>query len=179
MKESKIVLTRRLTRENRWEEASLFKDSKIKELKAEGMKRAEANEAAWEAMGKKYPPIENPEEGKPEVAGAVADFTPEQIANLPPGSLKNFLADSDWVYSNLELGESCLDEPPSTGALGLLSWARAHRNDFYGKILPKALQLQDKRPETTKQQVEANLAHVRGLAERYGKKPPGWSGHGE
>ena len=49
MAESKIDLTDRLRRENRWEEAAQYKDSTAKELRDGGMKRGEArrHERPW------------------------------------------------------------------------------------------------------------------------------------
>jgi hypothetical protein len=57
MNESKIGLTERLRREGRWAEASRFKDQTVKTLRGEGMKRAEAGEAAWRRMAEAYPPL--------------------------------------------------------------------------------------------------------------------------
>ena len=50
------------------------------------------------------------------------------------------LVDSEHGQSQSAIDESA----PSAGAVGLLAWARGNRNDFYGKILPKALQIQEK-----------------------------------
>jgi hypothetical protein len=57
MTESKIALTERLRREGRWPEASKFKDEVKTKLRAEGMKRAEAGEQAWQEMAEKFPPL--------------------------------------------------------------------------------------------------------------------------
>ena len=61
MEESKIELHDRLRREGRWNEAAVWKDAKIKELRATGMKRAEAKEKAWRLMAEKFPPLPKPE----------------------------------------------------------------------------------------------------------------------
>jgi hypothetical protein len=72
--ESKIELTERLRREGRWEEASRFKDEAVKDLRSKGIRRAEANEQAWEAMAEKFPPL------------PTAQQTPEPAATAPdPG----------------------------------------------------------------------------------------------
>ena len=47
MTESKIVATERLRREGRWAEASLWRDEKRKQLRADGQTKANANEASW------------------------------------------------------------------------------------------------------------------------------------
>ena len=57
MTESKISATERLRREGRWDEASCYRDDARKKYKAEGMARTEANDAAWEAMIKKFSPL--------------------------------------------------------------------------------------------------------------------------
>jgi hypothetical protein len=56
MQESRIEATDRLRREGRWQAASTFRDEKRREFRAAGMKRGEANEAAWEAMLVEFPP---------------------------------------------------------------------------------------------------------------------------
>jgi hypothetical protein len=50
MSESKIQLNERLRHEGRWEEACLWEDAKIKELRAQGMKRSETQEEAWQLL---------------------------------------------------------------------------------------------------------------------------------
>ena len=57
MTESKIVATDRLRKDGRWAEASIWRDQKRKQLRAEGQTRAESNEAAWDAMRKQFPPL--------------------------------------------------------------------------------------------------------------------------
>lgn len=75
MTESKIELTERLRREGRWGEASRFKDTTVKEFR-KGMTRADATEAAWEAMAKAFPPLP-PAERSPESSADNADVDPD------------------------------------------------------------------------------------------------------
>lgn len=165
MIESKIDLTNRLKREGRWGEASLFKDEKIKAQRAAGMHRPEAQAEAWEAMAEKFPHVEIPEpEGK---EGLGADFTPEEIAGLPPGGLKNFALDASWVYDNLEEAAD-IESAPTSGSAGLLGWARSNVNDFFTKVLPRALQLLEEKPDSAEEAKQENLAHVKSLEERIG-----------
>jgi hypothetical protein len=163
MIESKAQLTRRLTAEGRWDEAEQFKNSKIRELRADGLLRPEAQTEAWAAMAEEYPPIPIPEE-EPE-------FTSEEIVGLPSGTLKEFAADAGWVYTNLELRNADTENAPSTGALALLSWARAHKDDFFSKIVPRVLQLQDKQPakDAQKEAAEAEHERIDDLLERAGE----------
>lgn len=165
MIESKIDLTDRLRREKRWEEASRFKDSHAKKLRDGGAKRGEAIQAAWEAMEIEFPPIEKPE---PEEDESAEVFSAEELAGPAPGSLKNFVSDTGWVYNNLGFGDTSTEDPPSTGALSLLSWARKNTNDFYGKILPKALQLLEKGPDSAEEAKQEALAHAKSLQDRIG-----------
>jgi hypothetical protein len=61
MTESKIEITERLRRTGQWPEASRFKDTAMRDFRAKGLPRAEATQAAWEAMAKAYPPPAEPE----------------------------------------------------------------------------------------------------------------------
>ena len=114
MTESKIDLTDRLRREKRWEEASQYKDTTAKQLRSEGMKRGDANAAAWGKMAEKYPPLETSESD--ETFEPEQQFSPEQIAGLPAGSLQNFSADATWVYGSLQSGDTGPESAPSAGA---------------------------------------------------------------
>jgi hypothetical protein len=130
MNQSKIDLTHRLQREGRWEEASQFKDGEIARLKTEGLKRAEAGQAAWEAMEEKYPPL------------------PAEAASEPPGELLiddiertpgNYHLDAQWVYEVLGVRSITAADSPSSGAWALLNWARQNPQRFFEYVLPKAL----------------------------------------
>ena len=174
MTESKIDLTDRLRREKRWEEAAQYKDSTAKELRDGGMKRGEANQEAWESMAEKYPPLAAPQEEEP---GQDQDleFEDEQVAGLPPGSLEDFFTDADWVYGNLERGEVDPTAAPSSGALALLKWATRNKNDFFGKIVPRALATPDPLREARREQranAAAELRRIDRLEDVLGYKKP-------
>ncbi|QDT50432.1 hypothetical protein Pan258_44910 [Symmachiella dynata] len=98
MEESKIDLTERLRRENRWAEASQFKDELVRTFRSEGMKRAEAGEEAWRRMAEKYPPLPVAEAeniiARVQGVGKIPPAWPELPANA---SLNTELA---WVQSN-------------------------------------------------------------------------------
>ena len=155
MNQSKLELTKRLEREGRWEEASQWKDSRIKYHRSKGNKRPEAQALAWEEMEAKYPPVEVPEE-----VLSAPGFSPEVLASLPPGSFRTFMEDAEWVYANLESGCINVAEPPSTGAVALLTWARTNRDAFYSKILPRGLeqieQQREKDEKTRKEELQYN-----------------------
>ena len=70
MNESKADLTNRLRREGRWPEASAFKDTAVKELRSQGMKRREAREEACRRVSDKFPPVVAPVDATPEPAAA-------------------------------------------------------------------------------------------------------------
>lgn len=122
MTESKIELTNRLKREDRWSTASLFKDEKIKELRATGMKRGEAQEAAWEAMSNEYPPAE----------------TPKEVYHLPSGLLEDFLRDATWAHKNEELGDADIGPAPSERAMQLLRWLQENAWSHYPEMAEDA-----------------------------------------
>ena len=171
MTESKIDLTDRLRREKRWEEAAQYKDSTAKQLRDGGMKRGEANEAAWESMAEKYPPLAAPQE---EESNQDLEFSAEQTAGLPPGSLEDFFTDADWVYGNLERGEVDPATAPSSGALALLKWATRNKNDFFGKIVPRALATPDPLREARREEkamAAAEHRRIDRLEGMLGRKP--------
>lgn len=106
MNESKIVLTERLRREGRWGEASKFKDEALKELRAKGMKRDEASDAAWEAMEQAYPPASMAVANVDQVATeAEADTRVQGLSDLPVSwpelpDNASLQAELSWVQSN-------------------------------------------------------------------------------
>jgi hypothetical protein len=98
MTESKIVATDRLRKEGRWEEASLWRDEKRKQLRTDGKhNRAESNAAAWDAMIEQFPPL-----------------PPSKKTSPTP-----FVRDPVFEKKFMELPRSCSDE-------NLLNWIAAH-----------------------------------------------------
>jgi hypothetical protein len=138
MNESKIDATDRLRREGRWGEASKFKDETIKKLRKEGMKQQEARDGAWKAMQDKYPPS-NTE--MVEESLLASDELWSDMANM---SSSTFIDDSMWVYSRLDVAGVEPQDAPSAGAWALLQWARANKDKFFERILPRSLQLSEK-----------------------------------
>lgn len=168
MNESKLDISNRLRREGTWPEASLFKDEKIREFRAAGMHRQEAQVKAWEAMAAKFPPIETPEEDEPDQD---LEFSADEIAGLPNGSLEDFFTDADWVYGNLERGEVDPAAAPSSGALALLKWARRNKNDFFARIVPRAMAAPNPRRES-KAIAAAEHRRINRLEDVLGYKKP-------
>jgi len=80
VEESKIAATHRIQADGRWEEASLFRDERRKKYKTQGLKRAEANEKAWQAMIDEFPP-----EDEDDVLFyvALAKHLPSTMYNIP------------------------------------------------------------------------------------------------
>jgi hypothetical protein len=98
MTESKIVATDRLRKEGRWEAASLWRDEKRKQLRADGKhNRAESNAAAWDAMIMQFPLL-----------------PPSKKTSPTP-----FVRDPIFEEKFMELPRSCSDE-------NLLNWIAAH-----------------------------------------------------
>jgi hypothetical protein len=141
MQESKIELTERLRREERWSEASAFKDEYVKKLRAEGMKRALAVEQAWEKMAELYPPLPVIEPVQPDVQPAeeLADVELAALLKKSDDNGANLVRDTLWVYQNLENHSAQPSDAPGLGAWSLLKWAREYRNRFFEQILPKAM----------------------------------------
>ncbi len=160
MTESKIDLTDRLRREKRWEEATQYKDSTAKQLRDGGIKRGEANQKAWEATTEKYPPLVALQEEEPDQDQAL-EFSDEQVASLPPGDLEDFFTDVNWVYGNLERGDVDPTTAPSSGALALLRWARRNKNDFFEKVVPRALAAPDPLREARREEKAMVVAERR------------------
>ena len=133
MNESKIDLTHRLQREDKWKEASLFKDETIKRLRSDGKTRSEAQEAAWEAMEEQFPPCSTKEDPSTEVAflgqfDGVAASTPE-----------SYFRDATWAYDRLAISDMEPSDAPSPGAWSLLHWAKQNQDRFFEQIMPKVL----------------------------------------
>jgi hypothetical protein len=152
MTESRIGLTERLRREGRWEEAAKFKDVAIRDLRAKGIRKAEASEHAWEAMANAFPPLANTGDGPPE-AMAGEPLPPQQPGGTAPDidvealldRLDNdrqppdLIRDTLWAYENLENRWTKPEDAPSLGAWSLLLWARQYRNRFFEQVLPRAM----------------------------------------
>ena len=133
MTESKITLTHRLQREDRWAEASKFKDECIAKLRAEGKNRKEAQQAAWEEMEQRFPP--QPSQSEPVALEAL----PSEWADQLSSSSVDFAGDAMWVYSRLGLSNVQPGDAPSAGAWSLLRWAKRHEDRFFEQILPKVV----------------------------------------
>jgi len=133
MSESKIVATDRLRKEGRWEEASLWRDNKRKQLRAEGKSKTDANDASWQAMTESFPPLPQEEVPSDEPSAPMELLDLEDYDDRPDMS-----RDILWVYENLIRKSVNAEDAPSLGAWALLQWARMNRNRFFEQVLPKA-----------------------------------------
>ncbi len=120
MTESKIELSERLRRENRWDEASRFKDTAVKDFKSQGMKRTEATEAAWEAMAEAFPPLEPPEALSDAPGGCEGHDEPDDelidVDALVAKQPHDFNRDVQWVYTHLADRNAEPENAPTAGA---------------------------------------------------------------
>jgi hypothetical protein len=153
VRESKVVLSNRLRKEGRWNEATLFKDEVTKELRATKMKPAEVKEKAWEEMARAFQPLPKPDpaaavEPEPEAAAVEEDGDNSGGAASEGEAVETLLerlapvdlfADIRWVYSQLGNMAMCREKSPSTGAWNMLEWARKYQSRFFEQLLPKAL----------------------------------------
>ena len=134
MTESKIVATERLRREGRWAEASLWRDEKRKQLRADGQTKANANEASWQAMIEEFPPLAMEEDVSSEQPGTVELIDLGNYDSQPDMS-----RDILWVYENLVMKGVTAEDAPCLGAWAQLQWARQDKNRFFEQVLPKAM----------------------------------------
>jgi hypothetical protein len=134
--ESRIEATDRLRREGRWEAASKFREEKRREFKAAGLKRAEANDAAWDAMLAVFPPASTGTcTGEP--TAVPDDAAIAALASRRPSPM-SYADEVAWVYSHLGDEIVPTDEFPSLGAYSLWVWARSNPARFYDALWPKA-----------------------------------------
>jgi hypothetical protein len=137
MAESKITATDRLRKEGRWEEASLWRDEKRKQLRAEGLTKTEANEQSWVAMIEQYSPLETTvdEPSKDSLSDVVEllEFDPEDY-----DSPTDISGDIGWTYANLARKGVEAKDAPGSGAWSMLVWARENPNRFFEQMLPKS-----------------------------------------
>jgi hypothetical protein len=148
MTESKIEIVERLRREGRWPEASLFKDTAVKDFRSKGVGRAEATQAAWEAMATAYPPLA-PIEGSASKVPDTASGNPrghdgydEELIDVDALIAKrphDFARDVAWVYEHLADRNVKPQDAPGAGAWSLLTWGRRYRNRFFEMVVPKAM----------------------------------------
>lgn len=143
--ESKVEATDRLRREGRWPEASKFREDTRQKLRAEGMPKAEVNEAAWLAMIQAFPPLDSSVD---EVETSISwpdDVDIEIFASRQEGT-PDLSRDVLWVYENIHNRRASVTDAPSLGAWSMLQWARGSRQRFFEQLLPKILSSQQKQP---------------------------------
>ena len=93
MTESKIGATDRLRKEGRWEEASLWRDNKRKQLRAEGHAKTKASDTSWQAMIEVFPPL--PQE---EIEANAACETVELLDLENYQERPDMSPDNQWAY---------------------------------------------------------------------------------
>ena len=189
MTESKIELTERLRREGGWAEASKFKDTALKEFRSKGMKKAEAAEAAWEAMADAFPPCP-PTEPPPTdddpgrcVSGCLTGSStiPDTWGEIPDSAPLE--AEVDWVHQNRVLvvedrpsgsprlhWERARRPAPSFGAVNLMEFAATNRKGFMDILQRVKPATDDGDEERIQKQERMRIADMRGVLEGLHKK---------
>ena len=158
--ESRLILTERLKREGRWEEASLWKDGEIKRQREYCHRtKLDAGERAWAAMAEKFPPLPEPKE--PDIGIMLESAEGDQM----PADL---IGDILWCYSNMNRKVTPQDAPTG-GAWGLLQWARKYQIKFYETLVPKALANRPPADEENQRAERKSVAEIRKIIETYGK----------
>jgi hypothetical protein len=145
MTESKIVATDRLRKEGRWEEASLWRDEKRKQLRADGQAKASSNEASWDAMRDQFPPIPQSDHA-PAKGSSTGGLELVDAGSSDYNGQPDLVRDTLWTYENLARRGVTPKDAPSLGAWSLLGWARESQDHFFEKMLPKAMAIEEKRP---------------------------------
>ena len=172
MEVSKIELTERLRRENRWAEGARFKDEMVRKFRSEGMTKAESAKAAWKALAEKYPPEAQTEAAAVNVRVAGLGDLPDDWPDLPANA--SLQAELNWVQANrlLIVEEASLGATrvhldrarcpaPSLAALGWLE-SSVKTYSKYVDIVAKALKDQvDEQAAVKRERMAIN--EVRGL----------------
>ena len=161
MNETKDALKARLKKEGRWDNALLTYEEQLYAFKEEEGPKERFVQLSWEAVEKEYPPL--PVEPEPEPQEEVEE---EEYEFTGTGSLKDFFADAEWVYFNMDMGTNYTAPPPSSGALPMLRWARKKPDAFYERLMPRALEKLEKKPDSAEEAKKANLLHAKTLRER-------------
>jgi len=130
-----------------WDEASTWKDARIKELR-KVMTRDAAHTQAWDEARKKFLG-ELVKDEKPRRARDDENI-PDEWAGLP--SQADFADEVAWVHANqafvlkLRPGKAtafvwsaAADPPPSRGAIALMQFAAENPTKFRGDLVPKVL----------------------------------------
>lgn len=132
MNESRIEATDRLRREGRWSEASLWKDERVRQHRAEGRK-GEASDLAWAEMIAEFPPLSQGTKTKAldplDISGADIDLIHRLIA-VPV----DWDRDVMWCYQVYATPDVQLTESPSLAAWGLLRFARSEPQRFFAMV---------------------------------------------
>ncbi|HBO43602.1 MAG TPA: hypothetical protein DD670_06670 [Planctomycetaceae bacterium] len=164
--ESKSTLMHRLRREGRWDAASRFRDVVRRELRAKGLKRAEAREKSWEAMAEQFPPLPESAEQANEVVDEprIDEAILEKFRHAGP---PNLISDVFWVYEHLEDRGVRPGDGPSLGAWTMLCWARRRRNQFIEQLLPRAAALAEETGSETPEDVDPGLPELERYVEEY------------
>jgi hypothetical protein len=170
MIESKIVATERLRREKRWEEASLWRDEKRRQLRADGQTKAGSNEESWDAMLMRFPPLPPSDHG-PNGGSSTGGL---ELVETSPGdyeSQPDLVRDTLWTYENMARKGVKPKDAPSLGAWSLLGWARGQQDRFFGHLLPKAMASREAQPAIeTGYLLDPGLADLDKMLASFGKK---------
>lgn len=170
--ESKAELTNRIRREGRWDAASEFMGKVRTEAKKDGMKQAEAREAAWLAVADEYPPL--PESELPAAKNdpePLSMIDPQTLTSLPDSTAETFEEDTFWVYNNLESPEVDYSSAPSKGCVALFRWAKRQPDKFVDRVVgvvTKAMKEKVQKVDPAKENIARNKAHTQSIRERLG-----------
>lgn len=115
----------------------------IRRLRSEGMSRRDAQEAAWDALEDKFPPLESPVD-LVDTEEPDATVSWKEFAGVPDSTPELYYRDAGWVYDRLAVEGLKPEDAPSPGAWSLLQWAKRNLDRFFEQVMPKAVSAQAK-----------------------------------
>jgi hypothetical protein len=118
----KYALTKRLQQEGRWEEAEEFKNQVIKQCRAAGMRRPEAQAHAWEELERNYPPLPSLEP-----AASSPESEPHEATDETSSTGSELRAARGRIVGLDQIPESWGELSASTALRKDLSWVQANR----------------------------------------------------
>jgi hypothetical protein len=155
--------------------ATLWRDEKRKQLRAEGQTKAKSNEASWDAMLKQFPPIPQSDHA-PAAGSSTCGLELVDAGSSDYNGQPDLVRDTLWTYENLARKGVTPKDAPSLGAWSLLGWARGSQDHFFEKMLPKAMAIEEKRPTHSPCEVQESEAPVKSFEEMMADIAPkgGW-----
>jgi hypothetical protein len=143
----KLKLSKMLQRDGRWPDAREFKDSRIRELRSDGLSKADAGTKAWAEVEAKFPPLqakepEPPREaregqtGEPATPSEPVPVEPVEYQFEDPPREMDHLEILQWIENALGSGKQARELTfPNHATKGWYDWAAGDRTKFVQTLL--------------------------------------------